>query len=344
MYSPTRGPERLVRIAQWLIALVFAFFLIRVGGAILADLPVLTQPPQQATFLQTPPIRALEARIHPLEAEREELDQRLTDLQQRQEVARQAYETERASFETWRATRSATQQTSQNQDVIARARQLDAQLQVQQRLRDEQRELERQRGALDSRRAPIERQLKELRSQGERSYQQARIRSEWTVFALRLLLVLPLLLLSLWQFRRYRRSDQWPFVWGFLLFGLVSFFFELVPYLPSFGAYIRYGVGAVLTVVVGRSLLRWLQIYLARKQQEQAAPQDQRQRQIRYEKALQSLGKSQCPSCERRLATREGALPDFCMHCGLELQTDCPRCGHHHVSFFPYCPSCGLAR
>ncbi|MEB3193962.1 MAG: zinc ribbon domain-containing protein, partial [Cyanobacteriota bacterium] len=136
MYSPTRGPERLVRIAQWLIALVFAFFLIRVGGAILADLPVLTQPPQQATFLQTPPIRALEARIQPLEAEREALDQRLTQLQQRQEVARQAYETERASFETWRATRSATQQTSQNQDVIARARQLDAQLQGQQRLRD----------------------------------------------------------------------------------------------------------------------------------------------------------------------------------------------------------------
>ena len=31
------------------------------------------------------------------------------------------------------------------------------------------------------------------------------------------------------------------------------------------------------------------------------------------------------------------------MHCGLQIQRDCPRCNHHHLSFFPYCPACGLA-
>jgi predicted RNA-binding Zn-ribbon protein involved in translation (DUF1610 family) len=116
-----------------------------------------------------------------------------------------------------------------------------------------------------------------------------------------------------------------------------------VPYLPSFGAYIRYGVGALLTLVVGRSLIRWLNAYLLRKQREQAAPQQQRQRQIRYEKALQSLGRNQCPSCERSLPRQEGLLPNYCMHCGLQLQRHCSGCGSQHLAFFPYCPNCGIA-
>jgi hypothetical protein len=344
MFSPSRRPERLVRLAQWLIALLFAFFLIRVGGALLADLPALSPPPQLDSFLQTPSITALEARLQPLQAERQGLEGRLNGLRQRQEVARQAYESDKASFDNWRSARSATAQTSQNPEVIARARQLDYQLQLQQRLGEERRGLERQLGATQATMAPFEARLAQLRAEGERLFQRARERTELRVFGLRLLLVGPLLAASLWQFRRYRGTEQWPFVWGFLLFGLFSFFFELVPYLPSFGAYIRYGVGALLTVVAGRALIRWLQDDLRRKRQEQAAPQEQRQREIRYEKALRSLDQSQCPSCERRLPAKDGDLPDFCMHCGLELRVDCPRCQFHHLSFFPYCPSCGLRR
>lgn len=342
MFSPSRGPERLVRMAQWLIALLFAYFLIQVGGSILADLPSLTKAPKQDTFLQSPPIKALEAKLHPLESERQGLQEQLNSLRQRQELAQQAYASDKASFDNWRSARSATEQASQNPEVIARVRKLDSQIQLQQRLRGEQQALLGQLGGLQARISPIEKQLAQLRSQAERRFQQAQQSAEWKVFGLRLLLVGPLLVFALWQFRRYRRSPQWPFVWGILIFGLQVFFFELVPYLPSFGAYIRYGVGALLTFVAGRALIRWLQDYLQRKQQEQAAPQEQRQRQIRYEKALQSLSQSQCPSCERRLTAKDGSFPNFCMHCGLELQLDCPRCHHHHLSFFPYCPSCGL--
>lgn len=341
-YSPFRGPERLVRMAQWLIALLFAFFLIRVGAAILADLPLLTKPPQAETFLSTPPITTLEAKLRPLAAERQRLQEQLNSLGQRQEVARQAYESGKASFDTWRAARTATEQSAQNMEVVARARQLDTQLQVRQQLRVEQQALESQRDALQGQVAPMEAQLALLKGQAERRFSRARERAERHVFGLRLLLVGPLLAVAVWQFRRYRTSVHWPFVFGLLIFAIYAFFFELVPYLPSFGAYIRYGVGALLTFVVGRALIRWLQAYLVEKQQEQAAPQEQRQRQIRYEKALQSLSHRQCPSCERQLSAKDGSLPNFCMHCGLVLQLDCPRCAFHHLSFFPYCPSCGL--
>ena len=81
---------------------------------------------------------------------------------------------------------------------------------------------------------------------------------------------------------------------------------------------------------------------LLRAQREQAAPQEQRQSQIRYEKSLQALGRNQCPSCERSLPRQEGVLPNYCMHCGLQLQRHCGGCGFQHLACFPYCPSCGL--
>jgi hypothetical protein len=341
MVNPSRGPERLVRAGQWLIALLFAYFLIQVGGALIADLPLLSAPPRLEQFLDQPRIAALEAELQPLQDRREALQEQADRLRERQQQASQAYSREKASFDNWRSTRSATEQSEQNPEVIARARQLDELLRQQEQLSGEQERIAAQLRAAQAAMAQPQQQLGQLREEAEERWRTAVQRAELRAFGIRLLFVGPLLALALWQFRRYRRSDQWPFVWGFLLFGLFAFFVELVPYLPSFGGYIRYGVGALLTFLVGRALIRWLNDYLARKQREQAAPQEQRQRAIRYEKALQALGRSQCPSCERSLPRRDGVLPDYCMHCGLQLQHDCSRCGCHHYACFPYCPSCG---
>ena len=336
MLSPSRGPERLVRLGQWLIALLFAYFLIHLGGSLIADLPLLSRRPPQERFLDTARVGQLERQLQPLQQRRDQLQGEIERLTERQLLAGEATAREQTSFDNWRAARSATEQSQQNPEVIARARQLDGLLRQEQQLRAQRSQLEADLQRAQGELAAPQGQLEQLR-------RQARQRSELLAFGIRLAFVGPLLLLALWQFRRYRGSDQWPFVWGFLLFGLFAFFVELVPYLPSFGAYIRYGVGALLTLVVGRSLIRWLNAYLLRKQQEQAAPQQQRQRQIRYEKALQTLGRHQCPSCERSLPRQEGALPNYCMHCGLQLQRHCGGCGSQHLACFPYCPSCGLA-
>jgi hypothetical protein len=336
MLSPSRGPERLVRLGQWLIALLFAYFLIQVGGSLIADLPLLSRRPPQERFLDTARVGQLERQLQPLQQRRDQLQGEIERLTERQLLAGEATAREQTSFDNWRAARSATEQSQQNPEVIARARQLDGLLRQEQQLRAQRSQLEADLQRAQGELAAPQGQLEQLR-------RQARQRSELLAFGIRLAFVGPLLLLALWQFRRYRGSDQWPFVWGFLLFGLFAFFVELVPYLPSFGAYIRYGVGALLTLVVGRSLIRWLNAYLLRKQQEQAAPQQQRQRQIRYEKALLTLGRHQCPSCERSLPRQEGALPNYCMHCGLQLQRHCGGCGSQHLACFPYCPSCGLA-
>jgi predicted RNA-binding Zn-ribbon protein involved in translation (DUF1610 family) len=342
MVNPSRGPERLIRSGQWLIALLFAYFLIQVGASLIADLPLLAKAPRLEQFVDQPKLERLQAAIQPLSESRDQIQSNLAALREKEIQAREAYGTDQASFENWRSARSATEQSAQNPEVIARVRQLDAQLQRQRQLSNERQTLEGQLTQLQERIAPAQRQLDQLQAEAQERWQRARQGAEGRAFGIRLLFVGPLLALAIWQFRRFRSSDQWPFVWGFLLFGLFAFFFELVPYLPSFGGYIRYGVGALLTFLGGRALIRWLNAYLLRKQLEQAAPQEQRQGRIRYENALQSVGRNQCPSCERSLSRNEGQLPNYCMHCGLQIQHDCPRCNHHHLTFFPYCPSCGL--
>jgi len=343
MLSPSRGPERLVRAGQWAIAVLFAWFLIQVGSSLIADLPLLSRAPQASQFRQEAALQAVKAKIEPLQEQNRQLQDQLRDLKERRGVAQENLQRERQSFETWRATRAVTAQSDQNPEVLQRARQVDAQLEVERSLGEEQRQLEQRQQALEQRIAPLEEQRAAVERRFEQAYEAARNRHEWVAFLIRLAFVLPVLWLALRLFRRHSGGEQWPFAWGFLLFALYAFFIELVPYLPSFGAYIRYGMGALLTYLGGRSLMRWLRAYLRRKQAEQQAPQEERLRQIRYEKALQSLAHRQCPSCERFLSNGEAPLPDFCMHCGLRIQTHCRACDHHHPAFYPFCSACGAA-
>jgi hypothetical protein len=165
MLSPSRGPERLVRLGQWLIALLFAYFLIQVGGSLIADLPLLSQRPQQERFLDPARVGQLQRQQQPLQQRRDQLQEEIQRHTERQLLAGQAVEREKTSFETWRAARSATEQSQQNPEVIARARQLDRLLQQQQQLSDEGSRLEAQLQGAQKDLLPIEEQLEQLRRQ-----------------------------------------------------------------------------------------------------------------------------------------------------------------------------------
>ncbi|MEO7497788.1 MAG: zinc ribbon domain-containing protein, partial [Massilia sp.] len=163
---------------------------------------------------------------------------------------------------------------------------------------------------------------------------------ELRVFLYRLALTLPLLLIAGYLFAKKRHGSYWPFVWGFIFFALFAFFFELVPYLPSYGGYVRYIVGILLTAVIGRYAIVSLQRYLERQKAAEALPDAKRRETLRYDAAVARLGKGVCPGCERPVDVKNTAI-DFCPHCGIGLFDKCGHCATRKSAFARFCFSCG---
>jgi len=341
MYKHLRGTERLFRFGQWAIAVLFAYFLIQVGASLIADLPLLSNAPQFEDFLDKAGLEKIKASMALEIKTQENVAKQIGANAIELESAQNNYEKDKESFENWRATRSSTEQSDQSPAVIAKARQLGSQLVIQQKLTQQSQQLRQAQNAVEEKIEDFQQEIDTLNKTANERYEKSARRASLKDFFIRLSFVGPMLITGVLLFRHFRRSEYWPFVWGFILFSLFAFFFELVPYLPSFGGYIRYGVGAVLTLIGGRALIRSLQQYLEKKQQEQAAPQEERKQDIRYEKALEALAGNQCPSCERLMPRVDEASANYCMHCGLKIYSNCPQCGLRHNAFFPFCPSCG---
>ena len=238
------------------------------------------------------------------------------------------------------ASRSVTQRAEHDPEVLARTRALDA---LQHTERRAQQAVEAQeQAALDARQsaAAARQRLSDLESSGYARMNAERRKVELRVFLYRLALTLPLLALAGWLFVKQRRSTYWPFVWGFIWFALFAFFVELVPYLPSYGGYVRYIVGIVLTVVGGRYAIQALQRYLERQKQVEALPDNQRRQGMDYDLAQARLVKNVCPGCERPVDLKDGKT-DFCPHCGLCLFDHCGSCNTRKSAFARYCFACG---
>ncbi len=340
MSKSLRLSEKWFRRGLWLVALVFAGFLIGLGGTLVGDLPQVETPLQLDDFLDKPAADALRAQAAQARQAEQDAQAALEQAQLQRSKARSASQSGRDTFNHWLATRSVTQRGEYDPEVLARTRALDA---LKQAERSTQQAVEaQQQVALDARQSAA---AASARLQGME--QDARVRLdaelrkvELRVFLYRLALTLPLLLVAGWLFVKKRKSTWWPFVWGFILFALFAFFVELVPYLPSYGGYVRYAVGIALTVLVGRYAIVALNRYLERQKQKEALPDQERRKELSYDVALARLGKSVCPGCERPVDLKNPAI-DFCPHCGIGLFDHCQVCGTRKSAFACFCHACG---
>ena len=324
----------------WLLAVVFAVFLIGLGGTIVGDLPQVDGRIDPEKFIDQTAIAPLRSAQEEARTAQNAAQIKLDQAELQNDSAAYASSSAQDSFRNWIATRTATQLPSQDAELIARTAQLDELKAEQARA---QAAVEAQRKALlDATQVfqASEEQMSPLLAEAQERYQAALSASELRVFAYRLALTLPLLVLAGWLFKRHRQSQFWPFVWGFALFALFAFFVELVPYLPSYGGYVRYTVGILLTVIVGRWLIKAANRYLAQQKLAEAQPDPVRRQVLTYDTALIRISKSACPGCERPVDFKNPEI-DFCPHCGIGLFDRCPKCSTRKNAFAPFCHACG---
>ena len=342
MSRGVRWSERWFQRALWLVAVLFALFLNGLGGLIVNDLPRVEGTLTREQFIDP---QAL-ARIRAAQQSQQDALQANTDaLQQARlqfKVAQSNTAAAMQTFSNWLATRHVTAQAAQDPELIRRTQELDALKATELAARQRTLTLEQQVLQLNQSMDASQRALARLQDSADTRLIAAQRHRELVVFLYRLVLLLPLLLLAAWLFARKRGSLYWPFVWGFIFFALFAFFVELVPYLPSYGGYVRYLVGILLTVVIGVYAIRALQRYLERQRAQEQMPDLQRREQLSYDLVLTRLAKKVCPGCERTIDP--GATGNnFCEHCGIGLFDICGQCHTRKSAFVHFCPGCGAS-
>ncbi len=326
MLKSLRVPERLFRLASWVVSLVFASFLIGLGGKIVADLPGVDQHLTLDQFLDPVRLRRGETLRDSLRVVEQDYTAARDRAALQLKAAANAYRSARTSFENWIATRTATTDPRQDPEVLRRTRELDV---LQAGERSAQAEVDRLDAELLRVAQTLEAQAREEGAMADAArgqYQRARFRQELRVFGIRLLLTLPLLVVAGWLVARKRRSDYWPLWRGFVLFAVFAFFVELVPYLPSYGGYVRYAVGIIATALAGIYVIRAMRRYIAQRAEVERQSESERRRALGYEEALRRMAAGVCPGCERPIAgSDKGSPTNFCVHCGLKLFDRCRR-------------------
>ncbi|NEU14386.1 serine endopeptidase [Methylobacterium sp. BTF04] len=340
MRSGRRLSERWFNFVLWLVALAFAAFLIGLGALLVDDLPQVEHRFTLQQFLDKEQAQTSTDALKQIRREQDDIRRQAEQAQLALDAARSASESARETFANWLKTRNATERVDQDPALIARTEQLDA-LKAAERAVEERLEALSRTGLDLSERETAQDSIEtDLRAAGQEKLDAAERGQELRVFGYRLAFTLPLLVLAGWLLLKRRQTRNWPFVWGFAFAAAFAFFVELVPYLPSYGGYVRYGVGVIVTLLVGRVAINALHDYNERQKAAEARPNEERRTDIATDQAMQRLAKKVCPGCERAIDLTNPAA-NYCPHCGIGVFERCPSCDHRKSTFERFCYACG---
>ncbi len=341
MAKGVRVPEKAFGIAMWVVSVILAAFIVGLGNLVIGDLPQVESEVTQEQFADTAATKKIGDELRSIQERRAVIEDKLQIARLQLEQAQKASSTGTETFQAWIQTRTATTNPQQDPEVIARTRALE-------QLKGNERSVQAAIDALDSEAMPLNQRESELNEQQSRlqanaypAFEKAMFSQEMRIFGLRLLITLPMLLVAGWLVVKKRKSDHWPLMRGFVLAAVFVFFVELVPYLPSYGGYIRYAVGIVLTFVAGHYLIKNMRAYLARRQEVEQQAEEDRRKLVSHDEAFKKMAAKVCPGCDRPIAAMEGSESNFCVHCGMTLYNRCTSCETRKMAFFRYCMACG---
>ena len=340
MSKSLRLPEKWFRRGLWLVAVVFASFLIGLGGLVVGNLPQVESPQRVEDFIPAADAQRVKAQLSQARKTERQADKARDTARLKWEAERARYQSARETFDNWVATRRATERPEQDAELISRTQALDQIKGAENQTREALEQEEQRSLAASQTVAAAEAEWQALEEAARPQWEAALRAAELRVFLLRLAVTLPLLVVAGWLFAKQRKSTWWPFVWGFIFFALFAFFVELVPYLPDYGGYVRYIVGIVVTVLLGRYAILALNRYLEKQKLQEALPEVQRREELSYDVALERLAKNVCPGCERPVDLKNTEI-DFCPHCGIGLFDHCGHCRTRKSAFSRFCHACG---
>lgn len=348
--------ERTSKIIYYTISTLLCAFLILLSFNVLDDIDTWATHPDMEAYQDKITLSRLQKEIEINTAKVQDIETKKSTITKTLDIAQQNYQNEKQSYDNWLEARKTVGSPDNDKEVLERAKKLDDYFKVEQDWRKEQAVYDDQIAAVYANSEKTNALITAEMMKAEEAYN-IEVRSyEMKVFLIRLLFVLPILALGIFFFIKKRKHKYWPLFFGFSLFSVWAFFFGLVPYLPSYGGYIRYGVGIVLCILIGYYAINRIRKYMEQKQSELKVSSSERAKKVMTETAEKSLNNHVCPSCGKDFIIKKWDAPsvrsmdgdvykmvtDFCRYCGLELFKKCSSCGNKNFAHLPYCSCCGV--
>lgn len=349
--------ERTSKMINTIIAVVLCSFLISLSSKIFDDVDDWKKRPKLESFENRSFLSDQESEIAKIDLKIKGFSEKKSTIKNTLDAIDTQYKSAKESFDTWIKTRKALGSSNEDKEVRKKANELDV--------------LYRSREKWEAELLSINKTIRELRNESS-NYQKkinteiARARKEHQkeirkydtkVFLLRLLFILPILLLGIYLAIKFRKHKYWPIFLGFILFALYAFFFGLVPYLPSYGGYVRSIVGILLCISLGIYAINKIKAFIEFKKNELKASSKERASKVQTETAEKALDNHMCPSCGKdfilkkwdapKKLTKEnedlffGNITNYCRFCGLELFKPCSNCQTDNFVHLPFCRNCG---
>ena len=289
--------ERTSKIVNFSIASVLCILLIALSNNIIEDIDDWSDRPQRKNYETASIVDSLNSLIDVQNTQINEIQQQNERINKTIDIARKNYENEKQSYENWLAARQTIGSPKEDKEVLARAAKLDEYYKIEQDWRSELSNNQNQIETLLAKQNTLQDKLYDERQLTNERYDVAIRGYDLKVFLKRLLFALPILVLGIYFLLKFRNHKYWPLFLGFILFSGYVFFFGLVPYLPSYGGYIRYTVGIALAIALGIYAINRIKSYVEKKKAELKESSSERAKRVKTETAEKALNNHFCPSC-----------------------------------------------
>ncbi len=347
--------EIVSKLSLVIISITLSVFLILLSENFMADISGWFKEPVKKEFQDKIKLDKVNEEMIAINEKLKKANEKVSNLSSSLKDANRKYNSEKKSFDTWIKARSTIGSPSEDSAVRNRGKRLDKLRAIEDAWQTKIEAAKKARKDLGTHQQTIISKRSMIKEEGNVKYRAAFKTFTIKIFFVRLAIILPIMILAFILLVKFKTSKFKSLIWGYTIYAVYAFFFGLVPYLPSFGGYIRYAIGAVLTLSIGYYVIKRLTVFTARKKAELEESREGRLNKIKHGTAIKAYKSHSCPSCERdfllnkwrpkskklQTVVLEDEAPSFCHHCGLKIFDKCPKCNHRNFIHFPYCSNCG---